>query len=127
MGFQDNTAWAAFAGDDAITCIANAAITGKRFVKIVGSNNPQEYLVAPAGAGDRIYGVALYSVASGGRVTVSRRDHITVTAGAAITPGAGVISDATGRAVPVAATARDYGVATTAAATDADVIVALNL
>ena len=96
-----------------LTCQVTAAVTGKRFVKISGarankfnvlgsdaSGNP--YKVAPcAGNTDRALGVAKYDQATvGNKVGVACAGVVIVTAGAAITAGQYVMSDASGQAIP---------------------------
>lgn len=101
-------------GDD-LSCHAEAAITGRRFVvvsdpKQAGSEGLAantlggNIVVSPAGADGRALGVATYDAAAGAKVPVMRGHKVvTVDAGAAIVAGAAVSSDATGRAVTAGA------------------------
>lgn len=77
-----------------------AAITGSRFTKIVaggdGAMNPG---VANTGANELVCGVAQRDVPQNAYVLINRGGAFGVTAGAALTAGATVYSDATGRAV----------------------------
>jgi hypothetical protein len=101
-------------GDD-LSCQAVGAVTGKRFVVVdgdkqvasqalandtLGGNIP----VAVAGAGARALGVATYDAADGKKVPVVRGHKVVpVEAGAAATAGDECQSDATGRAITLAA------------------------
>lgn len=103
---------------------ASAAVRGKRFVKISGNRQSGpglattteggNYLVAEAGAGQEVVGVASYDAAINTKVPVISYGVVPVTAGAAITAGVAVESDAQGRAIPLASGIR-VGVAMTAA------------
>lgn len=98
-------------GDD-LSCQATATITGRRFVVVSGAKQVGSQalsndtlggniLVAHAGAGARALGISTYDCPSGSKVNVMRGHKVVpVEAGAAITAGAKVMSDATGRAVP---------------------------
>lgn len=126
------------AGED-ITCHCEAAVTGKRFVAISdpmqagfaglastsAGGNP---VVSPAGAGVKAFGVATYDAAIGAKVPVMRGHKVVpVTSGAAITAGAEVESDATGRAITLAA-GKALGIAlNTTTAAGQDTVVALDL
>jgi hypothetical protein len=91
---------------------ATAAVTGKRFVKISGARTNKfnvlgttadgnNYKVAPCAAGQQAIGVAKYDQPTvGSKVGVAAAGVCTVTAGAAITAGQTVMSDATGQAIP---------------------------
>lgn len=93
-----------FAPGADVSGVATADIIGETFVKISGNRDGNGSLsVAPAGAGDRALGVAAWSAASGQIVRVARGGVVKVTAGAAITAGAAVQSDANGKAIPAAA------------------------
>jgi hypothetical protein len=98
------------AGED-VTCHVEAAVTGKKLVKIsdpiqAGSaglsstttgGNP---VVSPCGAGEQPFGVAAYDAAIGAKVPVIRgKKVLPLVSGAAITAGARVMSDSTGRVV----------------------------
>jgi hypothetical protein len=90
---------------DVLGCHASAAVTGKRFVKVTGvpvEGNPR---VGPTVAGDKPLGVADRDVAIAEKVGVYSQPGIVVpvTAGAAITAGQEVQSDASARAIPLAA------------------------
>lgn len=88
---------------DTPTCHAKAAVTGKRFVAISGprvGGNPQ---VSPAGAGVKVFGVAGRDAAAGTKVIAHTEGIVPVTAGAALTAGQEVQSDATGQAIVLAA------------------------
>lgn len=105
-----NQAFEYFSDSDAITCHATAAITGKRFVKVVAGGKEQVPYIAPCGAGERPFGVAAFDVASGGKVTVIRKGVVSVTAGTALTAPLAIASGADGQAVAVgAAPAVAYG------------------
>lgn len=97
-----------------ITGKASAAITGKRFVKISGARTggpalsadlANVHTVAQAGAGERAIGVAAHDIASGSLGPLHTQPGIVVpvTSGAAITAGAEVQADASGKAIPLAA------------------------
>ena len=100
---------------DTITCYAQTAVIGKRFVSVTGARQsgtvgtsavgPQPTVnLTGAGLGSCI-GVAAYDAAAGQSVTVFHEPSIIlpVTAGASITAGQLVQSDATGRAIPFSA------------------------
>jgi predicted RecA/RadA family phage recombinase len=117
-----------------ITVHADAAITGKTFVApltqfqnaqapglaadplAAGDGSNLRTPGAPA-AGGQVAGVAAYDAASGAKVPIIRGAGtvLPVTAGAAITVGAEVQVDATGKVVPFAA-GKKVGIAHTAAA-----------
>lgn len=85
-----------------ISCKCSAAVTGGRFVKISATvdatnGNP---VVAHAGAGQKVFGVAMFDAPINGYVTVARAPNVMpVTSGAAIAAGAQVESDANGKAI----------------------------
>lgn len=119
-----------------ITAVPTAAVTGKRFVVIsanraagpalnasTGGGNIQ---VAPAGAGARAIGVAARDQVVGKHVRVIREGVVPVTAGAVITAGQEVESNAAGQAVPLA-TGKSLGVALSGAASGADAQIALRV
>lgn len=99
-------------GED-FTGHATAAITGKRFLVISGARTSGpglsatadggNYRVAQAGAGAHAIGVSKYDAALNGKVGVTSGGIVPVTAGAAITAGTAVQSDANGQAIPLAA------------------------
>ena len=114
----------------AVTAKATAAVTGKRFVKISGDRTggpslstdvENVYQVAPAAAGDRAIGVAGWDAATGELVKIYTKPGIIVpvTAGAALTAGQEVQSDATGQAIVLAA-GKALGIVMSAAASGAD-------
>jgi hypothetical protein len=105
---------------DEVTGYCTAAVTGMTFVKISGPRQPGgpnlvnsaitdsvvggTISVAPAGAGDKVLGVAMYDQSLGNLVPIFRSPKVMpVTAGAAITAGQEVQSDGNGNAIPVAA------------------------
>lgn len=95
-----------------VTGQATAAVTGKRFLRISGARvnkfntlgtdaSGDNYKVAHAQAGGPAFGVSKYDQPNvGGKVGVARGGICIVTAGAAITAGQFVMSDANGQAVP---------------------------
>lgn len=113
MAKGDNECIAFFDAGDDITVHAEAAITGKRFIKI---SDPQQgplqaglsttsegsnIVCSPCGAGEKPFGVAAYDTPIGDKTYAVRGNKcVPVTAGAAITAGQPVTSDATGRAIP---------------------------
>lgn len=86
---------------DTVTCRADGAVTGKRFVTITGPREDDLYVVGRSGAGARVFGVASRDTADGGNVMVFRPGGVLpVTVGAAgLDAGDPVKSDAQGRAV----------------------------
>jgi hypothetical protein len=107
------------------TCHAAAAVTGKRFVAVTANQVDERPAVSPAGAGVAVLGVAAYDAPLGGGVTVYRKPSVMpVTAGAALTAGQQVQSDAAGRAIPLAAGIA-VGFALADAANGADAKIAL--
>lgn len=86
---------------DQITCHANAAITGGRFVALAGAAVEGNPRVAPAGAGVAVFGVAAQDAAVGEKVLVYTCPGSvqSVFAPAALAAGAVVQSDATGGAI----------------------------
>lgn len=89
------------------TLKAPSAVTKHRFVKING---------AMAGAGEAVFGVAQYDAATGDHYAATVAGRIAVEAGAAITLGQRVKSDAQGRAIPAATEDAAAGMAVSAAA-----------
>ncbi|UGL61893.1 minor capsid protein [Arthrobacter phage EastWest] len=97
-----NQAFEYFSASDAITCEAAGPIVGKTFVVLAPGGRDQRPKVVTAAAGDRPYGVAAWDAATGEALTIIRTGVISVTAGAALTPGA-VAVGADGKAVAAAA------------------------
>lgn len=97
-------------GDD-LNGQTTATITGRRFIKVSGAKQigsqalatdtlGGSILVAPCGAGQRAIGVADYDSAVDSKVGIVRGKKVfPVEAGAAMTAGQEVMSDATGRAI----------------------------
>jgi hypothetical protein len=104
---------------DSVTAVATAPVTGARFVRVsaaratTGDFN-QSLRVAPAGAGNAVFGISAHDAASGETVGVHHQPAIIteVEAGAALTAGTVVASDATGRAVPYVAGAGVFSAGT---------------
>lgn len=133
-----NLATPLYEDGDELTCFCTANVTGKTFVKISADRQAGGFpagitdqitggnvSVAPAGAGDKVFGVAQYDQVSGNLVTVQRAIKVMpVTAGAAITAGQEVQSDASGHAIPLAA-GKAAGLAIGNAANTADAQIAL--
>jgi hypothetical protein len=135
MGMYDNSCVPFYKPGREITCQASATITGKRFVVISGNRQSgpglssttegSNYVVAQAGAGVRAFGVSGHDAASGEKVKVLRAGNVLpVTAGANITAGQEVESDAAGKAIPLN-TGKALGYATTAATSGNDAEIAL--
>ena len=111
-----------------------AAVTGKRFLSVSGTrtsgpglSNTAEgsnYRVAHTGAGLRSIGVSMWDAPINGKIGIIRGGIVPVTAGAAITAGQEVQSDATGQAAPLT-TGKSLGVAMADAALGADCEVSL--
>lgn len=105
-----------------LTCQASAAVVGRRFVAVSGAKQVGSQalatdtlggniLVAHAGTGARALGVSSYDAAAGRKVPVMRGHKVVpVEAGAALTAGARVMSDATGRATPFVSAAAEANV-----------------
>lgn len=124
-----------------LTGQATAAVTGKRFVKISGSRTNKfnvlgtdasgnNHKVAPCGAGQAAIGVAKYDQPTvGGKVGVACAGILVVTAGANLTAGQLVMSDATGQAIPWVSAASEanqkLGIATDDCLSGADAEIAL--
>lgn len=126
-------------GDDLSCQASGSAVTGKRFVKVVGPKQVASQalandtlggniLVAHAGAGEKALGVSTYDAADGEKVPVARGHKVfPVEAGGAVAAGAEVQSDATGRAITLAA-GKSHGICLNApSAAGQTAIVALNL
>lgn len=110
-----------------VTAQASAGVTGKRFLAITGNLQADGSItVAHAGAGVRVVGVSKYDAASGAKVGVIRGSKmvVPVTAGANISAGAEVESDAQGRAIPLAS-GKAAGYVETAATSGQDARVCL--
>lgn len=107
-----------------ITGVATAAVTARRFVKISGDRSGGNLSVAPASAGQRIFGVAATDAAQGELVGLARDGVVRVTAAANITAFAEVEVGASGKAK-----ALDQGIAVgcavSGAAADTDAEIAL--
>lgn len=120
-----------------ITGHAEAALSGKRFVRISGNrqSGPGLALTAQGGnypvnaptAAGRVFGVTSHDVAAGGKVTVISTPGtvLPVTAAAAIAAFEEVQVDALGRVIPLAGGV-SVGVALTAAANGADAEIQLS-
>jgi hypothetical protein len=118
----NNEAVAFFDPGDDLSCHVESAVTGRRFVAVsdpkqVGSvalaNDTLggNIVVSPAGAGALALGVASYDASAGQKVPVMRGHKVVpVEAGAAITAGDAVASDATGRAVLAGAGVQRLGI-----------------
>lgn len=98
MAYQTNPVFEYFNDSDRLTCVAGADLTGKTFVKLAASKNPQVPTVVPCAAGDRPFGVAQCDKKNGEKVTVYRRGVVSVTAGAALTAGKLATAGANGKA-----------------------------
>ena len=96
-----------------ITAVAGGAITGKTFVKVSAGLNPGNPVTGTSStlvtvvtntAAGKAFGVATYDAASGARLPIiCGPGHVVpVTSGAAVTAGAEVESDASGRAITLA-------------------------
>jgi Uncharacterized conserved protein (DUF2190) len=120
-----------------VTGLCTAAVTGKRFVKISGNRTSgpglsataegSVYRIAQAVSGDRAIGVSKYDAPINGMTGIARGGIVPVTAGAAVTAGQEVQSDALGKAIPLAA-GKSLGVAMSGVGgADLDVEVALNV
>lgn len=107
-----------------VTCHANAAITGARFVTIAAAPTGGNPTVGPPAAGARVYGVAGRDAASGAKVPVYTDPgvHIEVEAGATLTAGDIVESTVTGTAI-VRATGVPAGTVVQGAASGAKAII----
>ncbi len=90
-----------------ITCHANAAVGGRRFVAVVGTRVDGTPRVALPAAAGRVLGVAAFDAAAGEKVGVFADSGVIVPviAGAAIVAGARIVPDAAGAAVPAAVAA----------------------
>lgn len=122
---------------DRLSAQATAAVNGKRFVKVsaartsgplipataqIGASDPTDggrIQVAQCVAGDPSLGVSSWDAAIGEGLDVITEGVVPVVAGAAITAGQEVQSDANGQAIPLAA-GKKIGYAVDAAANGAD-------
>lgn len=112
---------------DNVTCYTSAAVVGKRFVSISGAKVNEHPRVAQSGAGVAAVGVACYDAAINTLVPVQTEGVVPVTAGAAITAGDPIKSDASGRAIPQGGTGIILGYAWDDNAGAGDVPVKLNV
>lgn len=114
---------------DTLTAHCSAAVIGKRFLHITGTTTDGNPTVALADGTKPVFGVAAYDRAAGGKVTVHRQLAIVVPvrAGAAITAGALVKSDATGQAIPHGGVGTVEGMALADAAIGADCMIDRNV
>lgn len=126
-----------------VSCETTAAVVGKTFVRISGARafrfnvlattaTGNLYKVATAIAGGPAFGVAKYDQSVvGGKVGVARGGIVAVTAGAAISAGQLIMSDAAGKAVPWVSAASEANAKLGYAVDDcliaADAEIALNL
>lgn len=121
-----------------ITAKAAAALTGKRLCVVSGnrvsgpglSTTPADGSVYPVnvcGAGVKAFGVTPYDVASGEFHDVIRGGIVPITAGATVTVGSQVESDATGRVINWGGTVatQPIGICTTGATVGLDAEIAL--
>jgi hypothetical protein len=109
---------------DNVTGVATAAVTGARFLRISAARTVapvtsltgyhQMFSVAHAGAGNAPVGISMHDAATGETVGIHHQPAIIteVEAGAALTSGTLVMSDATGRAVPYVAGAGVFAAGT---------------
>lgn len=88
------------------TCLTSADVVGCRFAKVSTGVNEVGGLaqVAHCGAGLRPYGVTARDKLAGEAVMLYREGEVPVTAGAALSHGQAVMSDANGKAIPFVAT-----------------------
>jgi predicted RecA/RadA family phage recombinase len=125
-----------------VTCLAAAAVTGKKCVQIQAAKAEHaeglattagggQYKVAHPnggggclGAGKRIFGVAKYDASTGKQVGVVSEGIVPITAGAGITAGQEVEVTATGTVIPLN-TGIAIGLACDDAANGADAEIAL--
>ena len=126
MFAKANASFEVFSDNRAVTAKATGAITGSTFVKIVAGGTFQQPKVSTCGAGEQAFGVAGWDAADGETLTVHQIGTHTVKAGAALTAPVQVESNATGRAIPLAAGKR-LGQVYQDAANGADAAVRLSL
>src|SRR5690606_10186899 len=112
-----------------VTATATAAVTGKTFVKISDDLQTDGTLsVAPAGAGEAVFGVAAWDAAQGKQVTVYTLASgmiVPVTGSGAINAGDRIKAGAAGVAVAAVDGDPGYGVAVADAADGAEARVKL--
>lgn len=84
---------------DTVTCETTAAVTGRRFVAISAARNADGNPKVAHAAGADQFGVAARDIASGATGTVFTVGVLEVEAGGAISAGAKVTVDSSGRAV----------------------------
>lgn len=101
---------------NSLTCVAEDAITGGRFVAISGppvNGNPQVGTAGAAASGltGTVVGVAEEDAAIGATLTVATRGIWPMTAGGTISAGDKVKADSTGRAVTTVAVGVSHGYA----------------
>lgn len=118
--------------DDAITAHAEGTVIGGKFVALSGPTVGGNPSVGQAGGGTTgltttVLGVAEHDATAGDQVTVATRGVWPIVAGANLTAGMLVTSDATGEAVQAAAGALFHGIALDDAADGADCPVRLQL
>lgn len=114
---------------DRLTCTPSTAVIGKRFVSLAGDRQADgTYTIAPSANAGKALGVACWDAGVGAKVTVvsvDAGDIVPVRAGAALTAGASVMSDATGQAI-VATGAAALGICMTGCASGADAQIKLS-
>lgn len=98
---------------------AGGTIVANRFLKISGADNT---VVQSAASTDDSIGVAAAAASSGDAVAVKHTGIVKVEAGAAVTRGAQVMSDSSGRAVNATATNKVVGVALEASSGAGEII-----
>lgn len=92
-----------YEGGCRLTGNPDSAVTGKTFVQVAGPRSDGEnILVETCAAEGRSLGVASMDAAEGEKVTIITEGVVPVTAGANITAGQEIESDAAGKAVPLA-------------------------
>lgn len=121
-----NVTHALYSPGASVTCKATAAVTGKRFVKISTNGTVPNPNVAPAGAGEAVFGVSSNDTPVGGYCMAPSEGVLTVTAGEALTAGDIIQSGANGVAVKHA-TGIPVGQVLFDATSGADAFVKLNL
>lgn len=111
-----------------LTCNAEDAVTGGRFVAISGppvNGNPQVGTAGAAASGltGTVVGVAVEDAAIGANCTVATRGVWPMTAGGTIAAGDKVKADSTGRAITTAAVGVSHGYALTDSTVGLEVLV----
>jgi len=103
------------------TFVAATAVESRRIVALDAADNSVKQASANS---DPIIGVSAEpkAVASGARIDVAHTGIVEVTAGASVTKGAWLTSDANGKAVTAGADEERIGRALTAANADGDII-----